>query len=70
MFAAMTPVAAWFATSSQLLSYFGLQIANAYYLITDQGFNFDSSLTIGRDRVVGISARSLHDVACLPQLYK
>jgi multidrug resistance protein MdtO len=54
MFAAMTAVAAWFATSSQRLSYFGLQIVNAYYLITVQGFNFDTSLTIGRDRVVGI----------------
>jgi multidrug resistance protein MdtO len=54
LFAAMTAVAAWFATSSQRLSYFGLQIANAYYLITVSGFNFDPSLATARDRVVGI----------------
>jgi len=47
-------VAAWCSTSSQRLSYFGLQIANAYYLITVNGFNFDPSLTTARDRVVGI----------------
>jgi multidrug resistance protein MdtO len=54
LFAVMTAVAAWFATSSQRLSYFGLQIANAYYLVTVSGFNFDPSLATARDRVVGI----------------
>jgi len=54
LFAAMTAVAAWFATSSQRLSYFGLQIANAYYLVTVSGFSFDPSLATARDRVVGI----------------
>lgn len=54
LFAAITAIAAWCATSSQRLSYFGLQIANAYYLVTVNGFNFDPSLTTARDRVVGI----------------
>jgi multidrug resistance protein MdtO len=54
LFAAITAVAAWFATSSQRLSYFGLQIANAYYLIVLQDFAFQPSLGIARDRVVGI----------------
>jgi len=54
LFAAITAVAAWFATSSQRLSYFGLQIANAYYLVTVSAFHFDASLAIARDRVMGI----------------
>lgn len=54
LFAAITAIAAWCSTSSQRLSYFGLQIANAYYLITVSGFAFDPSLTTARDRVVGI----------------
>lgn len=54
LFAAVTAVAAWFATSSQRLSYFGLQIANAYYLIVLQDFAFQPSLGIARDRVAGI----------------
>jgi len=54
LFASITAVAAWFATSSQRLSYFGLQIANAYYLVTVSGFNFDPSLATARNRVVGI----------------
>jgi multidrug resistance protein MdtO len=54
LFAAITALAAWFATSSQRLSYFGLQIANAYYLITVQEFTIQTSLATARDRVVGI----------------
>jgi multidrug resistance protein MdtO len=54
LFAAVTAVAAWFATSSQRLSYFGLQIANAFYLITVQEFTIQTSLATARDRVVGI----------------
>jgi multidrug resistance protein MdtO len=54
LFAAITAVAAWFATSSQRLSYFGLQIANAYYLITVQEFTIQTSLATARDRVVGV----------------
>jgi len=54
LFAAITAVAAWFATSSQRLAYFGLQIANAYYLVTVQGFTIQTSLSTARDRVVGV----------------
>jgi multidrug resistance protein MdtO len=54
LFAAITAVAAWCATSSQRLSYFGLQIANAYYLVTVSGFSFEPSLATARDRVVGV----------------
>jgi multidrug resistance protein MdtO len=54
LFAAITAIAAWFATSSQRLSYFGLQIANAFYLITIQGFTMQTSLATARDRVVGV----------------
>ena len=54
LFAAVTAVAAWFATSSQRLAYFGLQIANAFYLITVQEFTIQTSLATARDRVVGV----------------
>ena len=54
LFAAITAVAAWFSTSSQRLSYFGLQIANAFYLITVQEFTIQTSLATARDRVVGV----------------
>jgi multidrug resistance protein MdtO len=54
LFAAITAVAAWFATSSQRLSYFGLQMANAFYLITVQEFTIPTSVTTARDRVIGV----------------
>jgi multidrug resistance protein MdtO len=54
IFAAITGVAAWFATSSQRFAYFGLQIANAYYLVTVQEFTIQTSLSTARDRVVGV----------------
>jgi multidrug resistance protein MdtO len=54
LFAAVTGVAAWFATSSQRLSYFGVQIANAFYLVNLQEFSIQTSLVIARDRVLGI----------------
>jgi multidrug resistance protein MdtO len=54
LFAAITAVAAWFATSSQRLSYFGLQTANAFYLITVQEFTIPTSVTTARDRVIGV----------------
>jgi multidrug resistance protein MdtO len=54
LFAAVTAVGAWFASSSQRLSYFGIQLALAFYLITLQEFTIQTSLAIARDRVVGI----------------
>lgn len=54
LFTVVTAIAAWFSTSSARLSYFGLQIALAFFLINLQEFAFQTSLTIARDRVFGI----------------
>jgi multidrug resistance protein MdtO len=53
-FAAVTALASWFATSSPRLSYFGLQIALAFYLINLQEFTVQISLAVARDRVFGV----------------
>ncbi len=54
LFAAVTAIGAWIATSSSRLSYFGVQLALAFYLINLQEFTIQTSLTVARDRVVGI----------------
>jgi multidrug resistance protein MdtO len=54
LFVLVTGVAAWFLTSSPRLSYFGLQVALAFYLINLQKFAMETSLSIARDRIVGI----------------
>src|SRR5258705_10934260 len=54
LFIAGTIVAAWFATSSPRLSYFGVQLALAFYTINLQEFKMQTSLTVARDRVIGI----------------
>jgi len=54
LFVAVTFVAAWFATSGPRVSYFGIQLALAFYLINLQEFKIQTSLTVARDRVVGI----------------
>lgn len=54
LFAAVTAFAAWFATASPRLSYFGLQVALAFYLINLQEFYPQTNLAIARDRVMGI----------------
>ena len=54
LFAAVTAIAAWFSTSSPRLSYFGVQIVVAFYLINLQEFQAQISLGVARDRVVGI----------------
>lgn len=54
IFVACTLVAAWFATASPRLSYFGVQIAVAFYLINLSDFAVQTSLEPARDRVIGI----------------
>lgn len=54
LFLAVTIPAAWIAASGPRLSYFGVQIALAFYLINLQEFKFQTSLAVARDRVVGI----------------
>jgi multidrug resistance protein MdtO len=54
MFAAVTAVAAWFLTSSQRLSYFGSQLALAFYFIQLRGPSPQTNLAIARDNTVGI----------------
>jgi multidrug resistance protein MdtO len=54
LFILVTAFASWFMTSSPRLSYFGLQVALAFYLINLQEFAVQTSLSIARDRVVGI----------------
>jgi multidrug resistance protein MdtO len=54
VFIAVTIVGAWFATSSPRLSYFGVQLALAFYVVHLQEFGIETSLTFSRDRVVGI----------------
>ncbi len=54
LFVVVTAFAAWFMTSSPRLSYFGVQVAVAFCLIHLQSFAIEPSLSIARDRVVGI----------------
>lgn len=54
LFIVVTALSAWVMTSTPRLSYFGMQMALAYYLIHLQEFAFQSSLAIARDRVVGV----------------
>jgi multidrug resistance protein MdtO len=53
-FAAGTAIAAWFATSSPRLSYFGVQIALSFYFINLQDAQIQTDLTIARDKVLGV----------------
>lgn len=54
LFVAATLPAAWIATASARLSYLGLQMALAFYLIHLQEFYPQTDLSIGRDRVMGV----------------
>jgi multidrug resistance protein MdtO len=53
-FAAATAIAAWFATSSPRLSFFGVQIAIAFYFVNLTDFQIETDLTIARDKVIGV----------------
>jgi multidrug resistance protein MdtO len=54
LFSSVTAIAAWVSTSSSRLSYAGLQIALAFYLINLSEFRFQTSLTVARDRAIGV----------------
>ena len=54
LFVLVTALASWFVTCSPRLSYFGLQVALAFYLINLQEFAVQTSLSIARDRIVGV----------------
>jgi multidrug resistance protein MdtO len=53
-FAAATSIAAWFATSSPRLSFFGVQMALSFYFVNLQGAQIQTDLTIARDKVIGV----------------
>jgi multidrug resistance protein MdtO len=54
LFAVVTAISAWIATASARLSYLGVQLALAFYLINLQEFAIQTSLSIARDRVFGV----------------
>ena len=54
LFVAVTTGAVWIATSSPRLSYFGIQLALAFYVVHLQEFAMQTSLAVARDRVVGV----------------
>jgi multidrug resistance protein MdtO len=54
LFVAVTALSSWFMTSSPRLSYFGFQVALAFYLINLTEFKMQVSLAVARNRVVGI----------------
>jgi len=53
-FALVTAISAWIGSASARLSYLGVQLALAYYLINLQEFTIQTSLAIARDRVFGV----------------
>jgi multidrug resistance protein MdtO len=54
LFAVVTAISAWIQTASARLSYLGVQLALAFYLINLQEFTIQTSLSIARDRVFGV----------------
>lgn len=54
LFATVTAIAAWVGTSSARLSYAGVQIALAFYLVQLSEFSIQTSLAVARDRSIGV----------------
>ena len=53
-FASGTVIAAWFATSSPRLSFFGVQVALSFYFVNLQDSHIQTDLTIARDKAIGV----------------
>jgi multidrug resistance protein MdtO len=54
LFAVVTAISAWISTASARISYLGVQLALAFYLINLEEFTIQTSLAIARDRVFGV----------------
>ena len=54
LFLVVSFTAAWFISSGPRLSYFGVQLAYAYFIVNLSDFKIQTSLTPARDRVIGI----------------
>jgi multidrug resistance protein MdtO len=54
LFVLVTAISSWIATASARVSYIGVQMALAFYLINLQEFTIQTSLAIARDRVCGV----------------
>jgi len=54
LFLVVSFTAAWFVSSGPRLSYFGVQLAYAYFIVNLSDFKIQISLTPARDRVIGI----------------
>jgi len=54
LFAIVTAISGWISTATPRLSYMGVQLALAFYVINVQEFTIQTSLAIARDRVFGV----------------
>jgi multidrug resistance protein MdtO len=54
LFALVTAISAWISTATPRLSYLGVQLALAFYIINLQEFAIQTSLAVARDRVFGV----------------
>jgi multidrug resistance protein MdtO len=54
LFAVVAAISSWIARATPRLSYLGVQVAFAFYLIHLQEFAPETSLSIARDRAVGV----------------
>jgi multidrug resistance protein MdtO len=70
LFATVTAISAWIVTSSSRLSYAGLQLALAFYLINLSEFRFQTSLTLARDRAIGVMLGSSMMWLVFERLYR
>jgi multidrug resistance protein MdtO len=54
LFMLVTAISGWISTATSRLSYLGVQLALAYYLVHLQEFAIQTSLGIARDRIFGV----------------